>query len=104
MWVEEQRKEATSTAVLLYTLFIGSCTLGVWLSRYQIAAITDKPDFAPVLGTLSVGGSCILAAQLYPEGSAASYRYKRNLHYRCCLGDGNNYFAAPRTADRMAGE
>ena len=47
--IEEQRKQATSTAVLLDTLFIGSCTFAIWLGRYDIGAFTAKPELAPVL-------------------------------------------------------
>lgn len=47
--VEERRPQATSAALLLYTLFIGLGTLGVWLGREEIAALTRKPELADVL-------------------------------------------------------
>lgn len=52
--VEEQRKQATSAAIILYTLFIGLCSLGIWLGREEIALFTGKPDLAPVLALFPV--------------------------------------------------
>lgn len=47
--VEEQRKQATSSAMILYTIFIGLFTLLIWLGRSEIALLSHKPELEPVL-------------------------------------------------------